>query len=76
MAKPIDLNNIAISKSVRDIADEGRAIVKELMMTSLSKINLTTDIWTKKGLTSSYLGITGHFCVEEDSVEEGKHVKV
>ena len=25
------------------------------------KINLCADIWSKKGMTSSYLGITGHF---------------
>lgn len=26
-----------------------------------NKISLTADLWSKKGLTSSYLGITGHF---------------
>lgn len=30
------------------------------------RISITADIWSKKGLTSSYLGITGHFFSSKD----------
>ena len=35
------------------------------------KITLCADIWTKKGMTSSYLGITGHFFCRLD---QRKHI--
>ena len=28
---------------------------------SANKIRICCDVWSKKGLTSSYLGVTGHF---------------
>ena len=33
---------------------------------SANKISITCDVWSKKGLTSSYLGITGHFFSRKD----------
>lgn len=31
-----------------------------------NKISICCDVWTKKGLTSSYLGVTGHFFSRKD----------
>ena len=33
----------------------------EVFLSQSQKISLCADIWTKKGMTSSYLGITAHF---------------
>ena len=33
----------------------------QALLTSARKINFCADIWTKKGFTSSYLGVTAHF---------------
>ena len=33
----------------------------KLALSTSRKVNLCADIWSKKGLTSSYLGITAHF---------------
>ena len=41
-------------------------------MASARKINFCADIWSKKGLSSSYLGVTAHFfCPAKQSI---KHV--
>lgn len=53
------------SKGVRGdvmrMANAGRAAIKDMMKNSRYNINLTSDIWTKRGFSSSYLGITAHF---------------
>ena len=36
-------------------------------LSSATTIHFTTDLWTKKDLTSSYLGITAHFFSHNDS---------
>lgn len=41
--------------------------MKKLMMTSVSKIHLTADIWSKKGLATSYLVVTAQFLIENDT---------
>ena len=39
-------------------------------MTNARKINFCADIWSKKGLTSSYLGLTAHFyCPDTSSIQ-------
>lgn len=30
------------------------------------KVSLTVDIWSKKGMTASYLGVTAHFFSRSD----------
>ena len=30
------------------------------------KVNICTDVWTKKGMMSSYLGVTAHFFTHRD----------
>ena len=30
------------------------------------KVNICTDLWTKKGMTLSYLGVTAHFFSQRD----------
>ena len=30
------------------------------------KVNICTNVWTKKGMTSSYLGVTAHFFTHRD----------
>ena len=53
----------AVVSDIVALADEGKTILKKVMMTSSSRIHLTVDIWSKKGLTSSYIGVTGHFLI-------------
>ena len=36
-------------------------------MSNARKINFCADIWSKKGLTSSYLGLTAHFYCPDTS---------
>ena len=39
-------------------------------MSNARKINFCADIWSKKGLTSSYLGLTAHFyCPDTSSIQ-------
>jgi hypothetical protein len=35
------------------------------IMRMASKVALHADIWTKKGMASSYLGVTAHFFTDE-----------
>lgn len=38
----------------------------EAVLQSAQKIAITTDVWSKKGLVSSFLGITAHFFSQKD----------
>ena len=38
----------------------------EAVLQSARKIAITTDVWSKKGLVSSFLGITTHFFSQKD----------
>ena len=49
-----------ISKELENVHIELRAKMS-CFIQEANKISLTADLWSKKGLTSSYLGITGHF---------------
>ena len=37
-------------------------------LTQPTSVNICVDIWTKRGMTSSYLGITGHFYSNKDEI--------
>lgn len=46
------------------LRDECRIVIGQIataLEKSLSKINLTLDIWTQPGMKYSYLGVTAHF---------------
>ena len=43
----------------------------QVLMSQARKVALCADIWSKKGLTSSYLGVTAHFFSRKD---HRKHV--
>ena len=49
-----------ISKELERVYIELRAKIG-CYLQEAKKVSLTADIWSKKGLTSSYLGVTGHF---------------
>ena len=49
-----------IDKEINMVFMELKAILEVLLQQS-SKISLCADIWTKKGFSSVYLGITAHF---------------
>ena len=49
-----------ISKELENVYIELKAKMS-CFIQEANKIGLTADVWSKKGLTSSYLGITGHF---------------
>lgn len=38
----------------------------EAVLQSVRKIAITTDVWSKKGFVSSFLGITAHFFSQKD----------
>ena len=50
----------ALSNAVQVLFLEMRAKVQSHMANAKS-ISVCTDVWTKKGMTSSYLGVTAHF---------------
>lgn len=54
-----------ISEEIEKILIELKAKMSTYI-SSANKIAITCDVWSKKGLTSSYLGITGHFYSRKD----------
>lgn len=50
----------AISRGLESILFELKVKIGSYLQ-HVKKIHICTDIWPKKGLTSLYLGITGHF---------------
>ena len=42
-------------------------------MTNAKRVSLCTDVWTKRGMTSSYLGVTGHFFYHGNDNTSGIH---
>ena len=53
-------SNTVVSKELESVYIEMRAKIG-CFLQQANKVGLTADIWSKKGLTSSYLGVTGHF---------------
>lgn len=57
-----------IRQQIDGIVDTMRDNIKSALSKS-RKINFTTDVWSKKGLTSSYLGLTAQFfCPTENCI--------
>ena len=54
-----------LSKEIEGIAYELKAKINSVLQ-SASRINLCADIWTKKGMTASFLGITAHCFSQAD----------
>jgi hypothetical protein len=56
-----------MTTDIIQLHQHGKKILKKMIHSALSKKILTVDIWSKKGLTSSYLGVTINF-IGGDSV--------
>lgn len=54
-------NRQAVSKSIRETEERLRSSIKTLLGNLSHLISLSADIWSRRGLTSSFLGITAHF---------------
>ena len=63
-------SRVQIGKEIDRVLFDLRGKIQEFLLYA-QKISVCTDIWTKKGMTSSYLGITGHFFCRQD---QKKHV--
>lgn len=50
---------------------KGKDILKDKLLSSPSNIVLTTGIWTNPGFSSSFLGITPNYVLEEKKCLEG-----
>ena len=46
-----------LTKDIVELAKKGRLLIKKRIQSALTKQMATADIWSKKGLSSSYLGI-------------------
>jgi hypothetical protein len=46
----------ALAKDILRLFKQARKLVKALVQNAVSKPNMTADIWTKPGMSSSYLG--------------------
>lgn len=55
----------ALDKEIEMILVEIKQKIKALLQTA-RKVNLTVDIWNKKGMSSSFLGVTAHFFNRND----------
>ena len=55
-----------ISKELEAIYIELRAKITSFLQQA-NKVSICADIWSKKGMTSSYLGITGAFFSQKDN---------
>lgn len=55
----------ALDTEINKIHVEMQQKIKTLLSTA-KKINLTADIWTKKGMSSSFLGVTAHMFSRND----------
>lgn len=50
----------SVSKEIDKVMFDMKGCTQKVLADA-RKVSLCTDIWTKKGLTSSYLGLTAHF---------------
>ena len=55
----------ALTKELNCVLIESKAKIMAYLEGS-NKISVCCDVWSKKGLTSSYLGVTGHFFSRKD----------
>ena len=54
-----------IQREIDDISTELQSKITTILHSS-NRINLCADIWTKKGMTASFLGITAHCFSQTD----------
>ncbi|KZS10105.1 Uncharacterized protein APZ42_025507 [Daphnia magna] len=59
-----------LTRDIIELAKKGRLLIKKRILSAHSKPMATADIWSKKGLSSSYLGITLHYISAEDVIEK------
>ena len=50
----------SLSKEIEKLFDRMTSAI-QVHLLSATAIHFTTDIWSKRGLTTSYLGVTAHF---------------
>ena len=62
---PVELGRASINKELDQVFIELKAKIS-VHLQSANFISICSDIWSKKGLTSSYLGITAHFFSRSD----------
>lgn len=55
-----------LSREVEKLFEHMTNAVKVHLL-SATTVHFTTDIWSKRGMTSSYLGVTAHFFAQSDS---------
>ena len=55
----------AVGKEINLVLAEVKGKIQN-SLSSANKINLCADIWTKKGMSSSYLGVSAHFFSRKD----------
>ena len=56
---------VAIGKELDKVMIELKAKISSYLLEA-NKISICADIWSKKGMSSSYLGVTGHFFSRKD----------
>lgn len=49
-----------LSREIEKLNDHMTSAIKFHLLSAIA-INFTTNIWSKRGLTTSYLGVTAHF---------------
>ena len=59
-----------VADNITNLSDECREYVKNRLIGALGKISITADIWSKKSLTTCYLGVTAHCVSEESKLED------
>jgi len=55
----------AIGKEIDKVVIELKAKIGSFLLKA-NKISMCADIWSKRGITSSYLGVTAHFYCSKD----------
>ena len=56
---------VAIGKEIDKVVIELKAKISSFVLEA-NKISICADIWSKRDMTSSYLGVTGHFYSSKD----------
>lgn len=54
-----------VTSDVMNLFSRGKQILKKALASSPYKIGVTADIWSKKGFSASYMGVTTHFITRE-----------
>ncbi|KZS01833.1 Uncharacterized protein APZ42_001387, partial [Daphnia magna] len=59
-----------LTKDIVELAKKGRLLIKKRIHAALTKQMATADIWSKKGLSSSYLGVTLQYINTDYAIEK------